>query len=140
MDLPSWEEERELAILRVEDAMHAPGVRALLGDESLATAQALAKSSGEEFFLVSLANGRWEGISKEDLMKAAGDPGRSISNLSNTKLPVLHPDHPLDHALRVINDWPLVPVVHRADFRRLVGVVAVPDILKTYRKSKSVEH
>jgi chloride channel protein, CIC family len=139
LDLPSLEEERELAILRVEDAMHSPVTRALLSDESLATAQAVAKSSSEDFFLVSLRDGHWEGISRDALMNIAAEVGSPIGNFINTKLPVLHPDHPLDQALRVIGEWPLVPVVHRADFRHLVGVVAVQDILKVYRSSQSRE-
>jgi CIC family chloride channel protein len=136
LDLPSLEEERELAILRVEDAMQAPGTRALMSDESLATAQALANSSRDDFFLVSLTDGHWQGISRDALMNIAGDPGSSIVKFINMNLPVLHPDHSLDHALRVMEEWPMVPVVHRADFRRLVGVVAIQDILKVYRSSQ----
>lgn len=139
LDLPSLEEDRELSILRVEDAMHSPTTRALLADESLATAQSLAKGSKDDFFLVSLRDGHWEGISREALMNVVGDPGASIYRFINIKLPVLHPDHSLDHAMRVIGDWPLVPVVHRADFRQLVGVVAVQDILKTYRSARGSE-
>jgi CIC family chloride channel protein len=137
LDLPSLEEERELTILRVESAMHAPLTRALHGDESLSTAQALAKGSSEDFFLVSMGDGNWQSISRESLMNAAGDAGSPIGVFINEKLPVLHPDLPLDKALRVIGHWPLVPVVHRADFRQLVGVVGVQDILSVYRSSQS---
>jgi len=35
-----------------------------------------------------------------------------------------------------MEDWPMVPVVHRADFRKLVGVVTIQDILEVYRASK----
>jgi CIC family chloride channel protein len=70
-------------------------------------------------------------------MNAAGDAGSPIGVFINEKLPVLHPDLPLDKALRVIGHWPLVPVVHRADFRQLVGVVGVQDILSVYRSSQS---
>ena len=48
-------------------------------------------------------------------------------------LPVLHPDHPLDMALRYANQWPLVPVVSRADLHKLEGVVSERDILNRYR-------
>ena len=41
----------------------------------------------------------------------------------------------LDTALRYIYDWPLLPVVHRADFGRLEGVITMPDILRAYRKA-----
>jgi CIC family chloride channel protein len=139
LDLPSLEEDRELAILRVEDAMRAPTSRALLSDESLATAQSLAKASRDEFFLVSLPDGHWEGISRDALLNVAAEPATPVMNFINLKLPVLHPDHSLDHALRLIKEWPLVPVVHRADFRKLVGVVGVADILTSYRASQSRE-
>ena len=62
-------------------------------------------------------------------------PGTPIIRFVNVKLPVLHPDHPLDLALRIIGESPRVPVVHRADFRQMVGVVAIGDILKVYRSS-----
>ena len=50
-------------------------------------------------------------------------------------MPLLHPDHPLDTALRHIYDWPLLPVVHRADLTQLQGVVSLPDILNAYRRA-----
>ena len=34
--------------------------------------------------------------------------------------------------MRRIGDWPLLPVFHRADGNKLVGVVALADILETY--------
>jgi CBS domain-containing protein len=49
------------------------------------------------------------------------------------QLPVLHPDHLLDMALRYANQWPLVPVVSRADLRKLEGVISEHDILNRYR-------
>ena len=45
LDLPSLEEEREQEILRVEDAMHPTMGRALLGDESIASARSIAAST-----------------------------------------------------------------------------------------------
>ena len=40
-------------------------------------------------------------------------------------LPHLHPDHVLEEALRRLGDWPLLPVVNRANFRKLEGVVGL---------------
>jgi len=61
LDLPSIEEEdeRERALLRVEDAMHPTLGRALLGDETIGSAQAIAAATQEANFLVSLGEGRW---------------------------------------------------------------------------------
>jgi CBS domain-containing protein len=50
-----------------------------------------------------------------------------------TPLPVVHPDHSLDTALRRLGDAPLLPVVHRAEPGRLVGVITIDDILAHYR-------
>ena len=58
---------------------------------------------------------------------------RSI--LPNETLPRLHPDQALDDALRRLGDWPLLPVVNRANFRKLEGVVSLTDILQAYREA-----
>ena len=55
------------------------------------------------------------------------------SVLPQEPLPYLHPDQLLAEALRRLGDWPLLPVVNRADFRKLEGVVGLPDILAAYR-------
>ena len=49
-------------------------------------------------------------------------------------IPDLHPDHPLEMALRYVDRWPLVPVVSRADFGKLEGVISQRDILARYRE------
>ena len=55
------------------------------------------------------------------------------SLLTVLQIPYLHPDQTLDVALRYVDRWPLVPVVSRADFRTLEGVVSQRDVLKRYR-------
>jgi CBS domain-containing protein len=49
-------------------------------------------------------------------------------------IPPLHPDLPLETALRYVDRWPLVPVVSRADFRQLEGVISERDVLERYRE------
>jgi CBS domain-containing protein len=53
------------------------------------------------------------------------------------RLPLIHvhPDHALDVALRGLGRTPFLPVVNRADFRRLEGVVSLQDILKAYEEA-----
>jgi CBS domain-containing protein len=34
-----------------------------------------------------------------------------------------------------LGGWPLIPVVNRADFRKLEGVVSLADILEAYREA-----
>jgi CBS domain-containing protein len=56
-----------------------------------------------------------------------------LSKLLHAEIPYLHPDHPLDTALRLIGEWPLLPVVHRANSQRLLGVVSLGDVMRAYR-------
>lgn len=64
--------------------------------------------------------------------------GKGADNLASVLLikhvPVLHPDHPLEMALRYVDRWPVVPVVSRADIRQLEGVVTQRDVLERYRE------
>ena len=53
--------------------------------------------------------------------------------IPNTRLPAVHPDQPLYVALRKIGNWPLLPVISRADFQKLEGVISIQDILKIYK-------
>ncbi|HUO61060.1 MAG TPA: chloride channel protein [Candidatus Acidoferrales bacterium] len=135
LDLPSLEEERELAVLKVEDAMHAPLVRPLLAEESLGTARALAHSSEAEFFLVSLSGGAWSGVSRDTVLRNGFSDDVPLGSVFAPRLPYLYPDQSLDTALRAIQDWPILPVVHRANLRQLVGTITLPDILRTYRQT-----
>ena len=75
-------------------------------------------------------------MKKEDLRRLATPirPGMSLRSLLPPEpLPHLHPDHDLQEALRRLGDWPLLPVVNRANFHRLEGAVGLPEILEAYR-------
>lgn len=138
MDLPSMEEQREESVRRIEDAMRSPAGYVLKGDGTVEEALKQVADSPDSFFLVYRHHGVWSGVTKEALQKAvAEDMGaaklRTI--LGSARLPHLHPDQTLELALRRMGDYPILPIVHRADFSRLEGVIALEDILKTYRKS-----
>lgn len=45
------------------------------------------------------------------------------SVLTIRHLSYVNPDHPLDVGLRYMDRWPILPVVSRADFRQLEGVL-----------------
>ena len=139
LDLPSLEEEREQSILRVEDAMHPTMGRALLGDESIASARSIVGSTPEEYFLVSLGEGRWSLLSREALLDPANDESMPVRVLVRARVPRLHLDQSLDVALRFIKDRPMLPVVHRGNMDLLMGVVSVEDILRAYRKAGLAE-
>jgi CIC family chloride channel protein len=135
LDLPSLEEERELEVLRVEDAMEPRASSVLSGFEMLADARRAARDSGEKFFLVEMAAGNWAGLSKQALMDAGANEQVPLATVAGQLLPRLHPDHPLDYALRTIGEWPMLPVVHRADYSNLLGVVTLDGIIRAYRAS-----
>ena len=138
LDLPSMEEQREQPLLRVEDAMRAPRTPMLTGDEPIKVAMRELEQSTEPLLLFRLPDGTWRGVTRKKLAEMAdqGDAELPLKTVGaeNSLAPLLHPDHPLDTALRHIYDWPLLPVVHRADPTQLQGVVALPDILNAYRR------
>ena len=131
LDLPSLEEDRELAVLRVEDAMRAPTPQVAIRLEALPPREVVESLPGE-FFLAQDQSGRWGGLSKAKLLDLVSERGGN-ENSHPQELPQLYPDQSLDIALRQLGEWPLLPVVHRADSSKLVGVVSLVDILGTYR-------
>ena len=146
LDLPSTEEQREEGILRVEDAMQPVEYPVLDAEETVDGAlQELDKSSSgrslsdqfsSDVLLVRLNPSGWSSVTRQELRQWADDGkgGLALSSLLSTgRIPFLHPDHSLDMALRYVDRWPLVPVVSRADFRKLEGVISQRDVLKRYR-------
>ena len=134
--LPSIEEMREQTALRVEDAMRA-GQGVVLRGGNLAEMLEEAKASPAGQFLVRGHADGWRVISSSDLDTYASTAaeGASTSEIpSRGPLPHLYPDQPLDEALRLIGNWPIVPVVNRANVEKLEGVLSLDDILQTYRK------
>jgi chloride channel protein, CIC family len=137
LDLPSMEELREEDILRVEDAMQPSNAPLLESDDTLAKAVREIDQSKSEYLLVRLSPTGWSTISKEQVLTVRGD-GNGEAKLAQllplTRVPYLHPDHPLETALRYVDRWPVVPVVSRADYRKLEGVVSQRGVLERYRE------
>lgn len=136
--LPSMEQLRESAVPHVEDAMEpATGVL----DPLVTVDAALLRASGEsrEFFLMNPQDGRWVHVAVADLQDLQRE-GKGMLTVDSAArmaaaLPVLYPDQPLDTALRLIADHPVLPIVHRADPRQLVGMISLAHILASYRRS-----
>ncbi len=87
----------------------------------------------EDPLLVSYETGRWTLVRTAELQSALtsgqGDlPLRDVLFLDAGRLPRLHPDQPLDVPLRLLRDAPFLPVVHRADARKLIGILSLEDI------------
>ncbi len=136
LDLPSLEEQREETILHVEDAMRPPPIPVLNSQQTVEDALQDIESSGAVVFLVQLHPTGWSSVTRDQLKQFSSE-GKSAMTLGTLlpmqRLPYLHPDYPLEMALRYVYETPLVPVVSRADFRHLEGVVSSDDVLAKYR-------
>jgi chloride channel protein, CIC family len=136
VDLPSMEEEREQAVLHVEDAMHPPTDLVLADDETPEKVLPRVEALNQQFFLVSHRTGDWSGLSRDTIRRLAQEGKGNVplgEILQDNRMPFLHPDQPLDAALQEIGDWPVLPVIHRADFHNLQGLLSLADILESYR-------
>ena len=137
LDLPSMEEQREEDILRVEDAMRPVEGPVLDARETLEHAlQEVDPVEGQDL-LVRLSPTGWSTITKEHLrsMAAEGKGAATVGSLLLVpQIPYLHPDHPLETALRYVDRWPVIPVVSRADYGKLEGVVSQRNVLERYRE------
>jgi CIC family chloride channel protein len=137
LDLPSMEEQREEDILRVEDAMQPVEGPVLDARETLEHAlKEVDRTEGEDL-LVRLSPTGWSTITKEHLRSMATE-GKGAATVGALLLvpqvPYLHPDHPLETALRYVDRWPIIPVVSRADYGKLEGVVSQRNVLERYRE------
>jgi CIC family chloride channel protein len=134
-DLPSMEEERESEVHSVEDAMRSPEGIVLDGAESVDRGVARAEQVAGDFFLVRSAPGVWAGASRDELLafRKRGDGRLPLGSLAaEIPRPYLYPDQPMDFALRVLHQHPFMPVVHRADPGRLVGLLTLADAVRVY--------
>src|SRR5437868_3732199 len=64
VELPSMEEQRDLPVLRVEDAMKPPSMPILEGDELVSAAWQRVQNASQTSLFVRHANGEWSVIAK----------------------------------------------------------------------------
>jgi len=140
--LPSLEEDREEAILRVEDAMLPMPATILSAEDYVDASARRVQDSTDSNFLVRLHPSGWNTISRDHLQRLFRE-GKGEHTLGSVlppqSLPSLYPDLPLDSALRYVNDYPLVPVVNRANSRQLEGVISRDSVFKKYGSRRSDE-
>ncbi len=136
LELPSLEEQREEEVLRVEDAMRPVAGPLLNADETVEQAYQRVQQAIGTVFLVRLTPSGWASVSRDTLVKLHGE-GKGEMTLSSAiptrRLPHLHPDLALEVALRYAQKVPLVPVINRADIRKLEGMISQEDVLNRYR-------
>jgi CIC family chloride channel protein len=140
LELPSMEEQREEGTLRVEDAM-LPASGAVLdavlnANDSLDQVFQRWDAKLPEVRLVRMDPTGWSSITRPalEIMVKEGKGNLTLGSvLTGRQILFLHPDNPLETALRYVDRWPLLPVVSRADFRKLEGVISQQDVLKRYQ-------
>jgi CIC family chloride channel protein len=142
LNLPSMEEHRESRVLRVEDAMQPPPPVTLRAEETVAGALARASVTTDATLLVSSSAGRWTVVKRSDLEEAVRQ-GKQMEFVAHAtpgqRASRLHPDQPLELALRFLRDSEFLPVVHRAEPRTLLGVLSLASLLATYRRASAAE-
>ncbi|MGC2794724.1 MAG: CBS domain-containing protein, partial [Candidatus Sulfotelmatobacter sp.] len=98
------------------------------------------QDSTDAAFLVRMHPSGWSTISRDQLQRLflEGKGEHTLGSvLPQQSLPSLYPDLPLDSALRYVNDYALVPVVNRANFRKLEGVVTRDSVFKRYETDRA---
>lgn len=137
LGLPSMEEQREERVLRVEDAMRPLDVPIVDSQVSVEDALRLAKEHGASEILVDDPPFGWSAVTTKALRDALrqGQAELTVASLlPEQHMPLIYPDHSLDTALRHISQWPFLAVTHRADSRRIVGVIAMDDVMNAFAK------
>jgi len=138
--LPSIEERREQVSLVVEDAARSDGALVVSPDEPVQDLIRRASASPDRTLLLRVRVGEWRLLDPEDLQRLAADTEKShVAQDAKSKgpLPMIFPDEALEDVLRWTGDWPVLPVVNRADLGKLEGVLTLTDILQAFRKAAS---
>jgi chloride channel protein, CIC family len=136
INLPSMEEQREEMPLRAENAMRPFAAPILSAGDTVSAARELIRGTTESNLLVRGDFG-WGSFPTAALETAGGKLGEDapVGLLCTFRaLPTMHPDEPLETALSLLEDRPILPVVRRTDHGMLQGVLDLQDILQAYRR------
>ncbi len=134
-DLPSVEEQREALPLSVEDAMRSGSAIVMPGSMRVAEAYERLRTKQVEHCLISVYGKGWFWAKKGDLEKSIeeGDSDKTVYRALPLRTVVrLYPDLSLDSALRLLANYPILPVVSRANSNQLLGVVTLTDVHAAY--------
>jgi chloride channel protein, CIC family len=138
--LPSIEERREQEAFLVEEAMRADGALVVRPNEPVADLALQAEAQKDLPVLLRVRMGEWRLVDRDDLIRLAHDTA-TLHTAAEVKakgpLPLLFRDESIEEAMRWLGDWPVIPVVNRADLGQLEGVLTFPAVLKAVRKAKS---
>jgi len=134
--LPSIEERREQIVLVVEDAMRQDAAVIIESTASLGDVLSRADCKADTPMLCRTGAGEWRLLDREQIQKLVADGGaQRLAAEADSKgpLPLVFPDESLEEVLRWAGDWPVLPVVNRADVGKLEGILTLPDILRAFR-------
>jgi len=139
MVLPSIEEQREQVAPVVEKAMQRDAAIVYGASESVASA--LSRAEGKPDLPILMQHRReWRLLDRAQLKRLVEEKSRSYTVADSDgkgPLPILFPDLTLEDALQVVADWPVLPVVNRADLSKLEGIITLADILRAFRNARA---
>jgi len=151
--LPSIEELREQVTLVAEDAMHKDLAVVAEPDDPIPDVARALEAKPDVPVLLRAKLGEWRLLDRSQILNIAATVGTRLSEgpaaaapdgpmprtagqlESRGPLPLVFPDESLEEALRWAGDWPVLPVVNRADLGKLEGILTLADILKAFRSA-----
>ncbi len=136
--LPSIEERREQMSVLVEDAMQMDGAVVIEPNEAIADVARRIEGNEARALLLRMRTGEWRLLDREVVRSLDADSsGAKTAGQADSKgpLPMIFRDEPLEDVLRWAGDWPVLPVVNRADLGKLEGVLTLSDILRAFRQA-----
>jgi len=138
--LPSIEEQREQTPPTVEDAMEKESALTVQPSESVSEVARRAEANASSSLLLRVHPGEWWLLDRDEILRLAADSNpssKAVHAKAKGPLPYLFPDQPLEEALRWSQDWPVLPVVSRADLGQLQGVITLATVLETFREPRT---
>lgn len=136
LELPSMEEQREEAVLHIEDALQPLEVPVVAGTQTLGEASATFAATATPALLVKLRDGSWYAASRDEVegmfAVMTGDTPLEAA-IKSDRAPALFPDMPLDSVLPHFPRWPVLPVQNRALRGTLEGMITLDAALARYR-------
>jgi len=133
--LPTGESRRELEEIRVGDVMQSTATP-LAADMDVASARLRLQEMGRNVALVGELNWLYGIVNARQLEEVKNPTETKLSELvdGDGSFPYVHPDHPLSLALERMGSAgaDALPVVSRANRRRVQGVITMADVLVAY--------
>jgi CIC family chloride channel protein len=133
--LPSAELREQLSRLQVHSAIR-PEDQPFAPDMDLQTAAELLRQKNLNAWPVARDGRLWGLLTAQMLIEGKATSATSIGDLFSDNDPIIHVhlDHPLSIALERMGSAHVeaLPVVSRADIRKLLGIITLPEVLKAY--------